>query len=128
MSPAARTMKTKPTVGQTLYSLNIGNSARHRPAELTPVTVRSVGRKYFACSSDEYPTNLTQFHCDDWREKTEYGKNQSLYASKQEWLDEKESSRIHDEIVKAFDRWTGRRFPLSTLRQIHALIQPEARL
>ncbi len=37
----------KPTVGETLYSLNIGNATRGKVQKLTPVKVLKVGRKYF---------------------------------------------------------------------------------
>ena len=45
-------MKTKPVVGQVLYSLNVGNAARNCGQVLTPVTVVSVGRKYFKVKKD----------------------------------------------------------------------------
>lgn len=43
--------KPTPQVGQTLYSLNIGNAARNCEQKLKPVIVRKVGRKYFECST-----------------------------------------------------------------------------
>ena len=41
-------MKPKPTLGQKVFSLNIGNNARHVPQVLSPATVSKVGRKYFS--------------------------------------------------------------------------------
>lgn len=115
-------MKT-PTIGQLLYSLNVGNSARTRPQELTPVLVRKVGRKYFTCSppdSSEW-ANVT-YHLEDWREKSEYSPNSKLYESNRQWLDEVESEKIFTRLRETFSCRYSHKIPLLTLREIEALV------
>lgn len=122
-------MRSKPTVGQTLYSLNIGNASRHQPQALTPVIVRKVGRKWFTCSraDDEPPYRATSYSLETWLDDSEgYSHSAQLYATEQEWLDQKEHRQLYEEIRKAFDLWTGRgsELSLATLRQIKALLNP----
>jgi len=117
-------MKTKPTVGQKLYSLNIGNAARNREQILTPVIVRKVGRKYFSASSEASPTLITEYTLEAWEEKTEYCRNSRLFENPQEWLDEKEATDITAAIRKAFDVYNRPAFDLETLRKIAAIINP----
>ena len=98
-------MSTKPTpvVGQTLYSLNVGNSARNTLQALKAVIVRRVGRKYFACSAEgmEAEWHWTEYYLDTWREHNAggYGANSELYSNEQEWLDEGEAQRICNSLV-----------------------------
>lgn len=105
-----------PVVGQTVWSLNVGNAARHREQKLTPTVVRKVGRKYFECSPETSPNWRTTFHLDTWREKTDYCVDQNLYASPQDWEDERERYETSRLIGKAFDTWSNKRFTLPQLR------------
>ena len=93
-------MKPTPTIGQTLYSLNVGNAARRIPQTLKPVVVTKVGRKYFTVGEG---WRATEYHLHDWREKSDYMANSRLYASEQEYADEKETSEICGRIAKAFE-------------------------
>lgn len=113
----------KPTVGQKLFCLNVGNAARNVPQVLTPVIVTSVGRKYFTTKTEEkYPRNI-DYHLDTWQEKTQFSKNSHLYLTEQEWLDETETQNICDEISHSFHYGkNGKNLPLATLRQIKQLI------
>ena len=112
-------MKT-PKVGQTVYSLNVGNAARHNEQVLTPVVVTKVGRKYFTVGEG---WRATQFHISDWSEKTEYSPCAALYESEQEWLDEKESGDLCREIARAFEYGKNSRdLPLSSLREIGKIL------
>jgi hypothetical protein len=123
MDPMTR---PKPTVGQVLYSLNVGNRARHAEQVLKPVVVRKVGRKYFTCGpEDGGPYNETDYHLDDWLEKTEFLADSALYSSPQEYEDEKQRHAILDEFRKLFTGWGGSKvndIPLSTLRKIKELL------
>lgn len=74
-------MKSKPKVGQTLYSLNIGNACRNCEQKLTPVKVVKVGSKYFECLEDGYH-RPTVYHLDGWYEKP------------QDWEDKKNPQRF----------------------------------
>lgn len=76
----------KPEVGQTVYSLNVGNAARNCEQKLTPIVVTKVGRKYFTCGEG---WQATRYYIEDWCEKTNYSANTSLYESPKEWEDEK---------------------------------------
>lgn len=114
-------MKRKPEIGDTLYSLNVGNEARNREQKLTPVTVSKVGRLYFTIKNGPY--RETQFRISNWREKTDFMPNQELYSSEQDYADKIESDEISIEIWKAFDYGVNRNeIPLLTLREIKRLI------
>lgn len=114
-------MKRKPIVGETLFSLNIGNAARYRPQELTLVIVSKVGRKYFTVREGY---KAKEFHLSTWEEKTEYAPNHKLYESEQEWLDEAEIKQICEQIYRAFEYGKNKKqLPISALREIERLIQ-----
>lgn len=118
--------KQKPVVvGQKLWSLNVGNAARRGyPQVLTPFQVISVGRKYFTVEGiGDYKPQIT-FHLDSWRQKTNFSPDHVLYVTEQEWLDEKEASKLVQEIRDAFSRWNSQDFTTEQLRQIHAIITP----
>lgn len=94
-------MKRKPQIGETLYSLNIGNAARYREQKLTPMVVTAVGRKYFSLKQEGW--NITvDFHLDTWRQKTEYCQDHRLYETEQEWLNEKEEEKICQFLESSF--------------------------
>jgi len=120
-------MKPLPAVGQTVYSLNVGNAARRGVEQkLTLMKVIKVGRKYFtACQPCREGNEWShiQFHLDTWREKTTFCANHQLYSSEQEWLDEKESGQICSELWKAFEYGrNGPQLDLTTLRKIKEIL------
>lgn len=118
-------MKRKPVVGETLYSLNVGNAARNCPQVLTPMVVKHVGRKYFTCgrpgASDYWDV---QFHLEDWREKTEYSSNHALYESEQAFEEEKEAGKLFEEIKKTFGCYRRpEHITLDRLKRIMEILQ-----
>ena len=117
-------MKRKPIVGERLYTLNIGNNARHRAQVLTPVTVAKVGRKYFTVIRVGEWQLATEFYIEDWRERTGgYSANHALYETEQEWADEKEATALCRTIGNAFEYGRNvNRVSLETLRMIAAKI------
>lgn len=116
----------KLTVGQKLFSLNVGNAARRgTPQVLTPVVVTKVGRKYFTVTPVGKDARCweMEYHIEDWRERTEYTPNSQLYATEQEWLDEHESEVLSRRIYQAFEYGNNRKhLSVETLRTISALI------
>lgn len=113
-------MKPKPTVGQTLYSLNIGNSARGTPQVLTPVIVTKVGRKYFTVGED---WQAVEYHIENWRQKTDYSATSYLYESEKEYHDEKEAAQILDMLRDTFQyRMRAGNIPLEKLRAIRDIL------
>ena len=120
-------MSEKITVGRVLYSLNVGNAARNREQELTPVTVTKIGRKYFTAKREGFSFE-TQYHLDDWREKSEYLENSRLYASAQEWEDEKESKEICQRLGKLFQYGGNQELcSLEDLRKVAKLLNIETK-
>ena len=112
----------KPEVGQTLYSLNVGNAARRRPQILTPVVVTKVGRKYFTCKPEVgNKWQEVQYHLDGWYEKTDCIPDSVLYINPQEWEDVNETNRICNMIGNAF-RYGHNKSKLS-LQQLRAIEQ-----
>lgn len=115
----------KPEVGQILYSLNVGNAARHCDQKLEKVIVTKVGRKYFTCTREGW-RHGTEYLIDGWREKTDYSASSVLYASKEEWEDEKESNHICKTISESFEYGRNRmKLPLEKLRAIADIINSE---
>lgn len=117
-------MKRKPIVGETLFDLNVGNAARKpRVQELTPVTVKTVGRKYFTCAPSEgqYRPETT-YEIESWEQKTEYCRDHKLYETAQEWEDEREAAEIHAELRAGFNHYGECGVPLETLRAIKKLL------
>ena len=108
--------RRKPVVGETLYSLNIGNAARRTEQKLTPLVVTKCGSKYFTLGEG---WQATQFHIETWRQKTEYSAEQAIYESPQEWEDENEANNLRERFRKAFDHWNpGPNLSLNQLRRI----------
>lgn len=119
-------MKNKPKVGQTLYSLNIGNAARGREQKLAEVEVIKVGRKYFTCSpvGDGHVWEETRYHIDSWQEKAEYLADSRLYETPQEWKGEKEAKKICERIFHIFEYGHNKiGITLSNLRKMEKIIE-----
>lgn len=114
-------MKRKPQIGETLYSLNIGNAARYNESKLTSMTVSSVGKKYFTLVDSHH--RETQFYIDTWRQKTIYCEDHRLYESEQEWLDEEEERVICQKISNSFEYGRNvEKLSLADLRKINDVI------
>lgn len=117
--------RPKPIVGQTLYSLNVGNAARHTEQKLTEVKVLKVGHTYFHCGiNPEQARSHTRYRLSDWiqDEGDDYSGYSEVYASRQEWEDKRETEVLTSDIKKTFDSWTGTKLPLAALRQIATII------
>lgn len=117
-------MKRKPQIGETLYSLNVGNAARRGVEQkLTPMIVHSVWRKYFALKKPEWNT-IAEFHIDTWRQKTEFCEDHRLYETEQEWLDEKEAATICQTVRDSFEYGKNtRKISLTDLKVINEIIK-----
>ena len=122
-----------PTVGQIVYSLNVGNAYRQGgQQELTPMVVTKIGTKYFYIKPvDGRSLRTVAFHLDTWWEHTDYSATHKLYESEQVWDDDKDRRRITDLVLRRFDSHITRGgsqidpLPLATLKKIAALIEGE---
>lgn len=116
-------MKLKPTIGQILFSLNVGNVARRGVEQkLTKMTVTKVGSKFFYCVPDGWRTEIA-FYVETWREKTAFCVNHKLYETEQQWLDEKEANDIFSWLRKTyFATFSQNKFTLEQLRKIQELL------
>ena len=113
-------MKRKPTIGETLYSLNVGNAARNTPQVLTPLKVTKVGRRYFTLSEG---WRDVQFHLSDWVEKSDYTPSHRIYETEQSYKDEKEEREISNRIYRAFEYGSNtHKIPLPKLREIDQML------
>ncbi len=110
-----------PTVGQTVFSLNVGNAARHQPQVLTPVAVTKVGRKYFTAGEG---WRATKYHLETWIGVTEYGPTSKAYDSEQAWLDEKERIQLGSFLRETFSGYgqPPSYLTLQDLREIRGII------
>ena len=110
----------KPEVGETLFSLNIGNAARNSKQVLTPVVVAKVGRKYFTVGAG---LKETKYRLSDWRQVTDYSPDSCLYEFEQEFEDEALSRILAGAIGEAFKYGRNiRALPLESLRQIYSIV------
>lgn len=114
--------KPKPKVGDTLYSLNIGESARYRESKLAPVKVFYVGRKYFTAGEEEYRMLAVKYRIDDWSEESNFSPNSKLYSSPQEWEESKEIDKLSKNIAAAFQYGRNPGLTLEELRTINAML------
>ena len=73
-------------VGQKIWTLNVGNSARNCKQELTEREVTKVGRKYFYVDSGYRDL---KFNIEDLREVTEYTSDYAVYLDKSDYEREK---------------------------------------
>lgn len=109
-----------PSVGDTVWLLNVGNAARYTEQKLHPETVVKVGRKYFTTAEAGRAEHMWHtFHLDSWWEKTEYSANWRVYASPGEYEMEKERTFLLEEFRRLFDRKPG--LDLDQLRRIKAI-------
>jgi len=110
----------KPEVGQTLYSLNVGNAARNGEQKLTPVKVTKVGRKYFTCGEG---WKETQYRIDGWFEKTDYSADSELYLSPEAWEEEKQIPNLFRVISNELGAYScNRKITLSQLKKIAKIL------
>lgn len=116
-------MKDTPTVGQTVFSLNIGNAARNQQQVLTPVIVTKVGRKYFYCGEG---WQQVKYDLDRWVEAGNYSPNSRIFATEQEWKNDKEIAEHSKYLREVFSAYGPSRLPLETLRSIHSLVDAAA--
>lgn len=115
-------MKPKVKVGDTIYSLNVGNAAWNSDQKLTPMTVIKVGRKWVTLEGKSgFPS---QFCVDTWAQKTEYTARHKLYASVQEWADENEAAKIVKELKDRVSLYYQCGLTLTQLRDIKKIITP----
>jgi hypothetical protein len=116
-------MKPKPTLGQKVFSLNIGNNARHVPQVLSPATVSKVGRKYFSVKlQGPYPMER-EYHIENWRERTFYSAVTKLYESEEAYMAEKETAMIWGQLRHVFSMYNATGFDLPRLRKIIAIVR-----
>jgi hypothetical protein len=111
----------KPKIGQTLYSLNVGNDARNCEQKLTPVVVTSVGKKYFYTGEDY---RKEAYLLDTWRQKTNgYSATSILFETEQDYKDEVEGGEICKHISKAFEYGHNRNgVSLNDLRAVQTIL------
>lgn len=109
----------KPIVGETLYSLNVGNAARDSEQVLTPVKVKSVGRRYFTVIG-KYGWEK-KYYLDTWGEVSDYRADSCLYETEKEWKDEKEATDLHRKIKEHFVY--KKRLSLEQLRAINKIME-----
>ena len=109
----------KPTVGQTVFSLNVGNAARNCEQVLTPMIVTKVGRLYFVVGDSYHPN---RFYISGWAHKQD-NPTMKLFATEQAWHDEKEALALGHRVAFALHYGSrAARYPLADLRTIVAIV------
>ena len=119
--------KRKPVVGERLYSLNVGNSARHVEQKLTPVIVSKVGRKYFYAGKEGYRLE-TKYHIDSWVESTNFCANSKLYESADDWNNEKLKSDLLQALFDEFGGYSKKKeFTIDQLKSVCEILNIEVK-
>ena len=117
-------MKQKPKVGQIIYSLNVGNSARGQKQKLTQIVVKKVGRKYFYAGPESWPDETsTKFEISTWCQVTEYMAGQKLYERVYDYDIDMERDKLTRNIESCFRHGIGRRLLMGQLREIDEIIR-----
>ncbi len=114
----------KPEVGQTIFSLNVGNDAINREQKLSKVIVTRVGRKFFYVQEESWSNErINGYLLSDWSENTNFSANSKLYADAKEWEDEKEASDIVRKFKDAFQYGSNNLgLSIDKLRAISAIL------
>ena len=118
-------MKNKITVGQLVFSLNIGNAARNREQKLTPMVITKVGRKYFSARylDDSSGWSEIQYYVDSGIEKTNFSANSCIYLSEKEYDDEVMANNLYLNIKNSFSSFRNKKFTLSQLSRINDILE-----
>ncbi len=114
----------KPEVGQQLFSLNVGNDARNKKQELTPVVVIKVGRKYFyTClrGHEDCEWMHKKYHIKGWGQASECSQTSQIYKSAEDWNNKKRRDDL-DRIISEKFRYGAREVSLSQLERVFAII------
>ena len=104
----------KPTIGQGLYLVF---SSGYGASKGQSCEVVKVGRKYFEVRQNKTTKYTSQFHLEDWREKSEYTPRYRIYESEQHYLDEIERDKLHRCIQEKFHYRYNNKFTLQQLRE-----------
>lgn len=106
-------MKRKPVVGETLYSFH------------GPVTVTSVGRKFF--EANDGTGRPDKYQLSDWRLVSNYS-SARLYETQQEVQDVKDFHEVAAKIRQRFNTWGSEHgCTLDQLRRIKSILdEPKA--
>lgn len=116
------------TIGQVVYSLWTRNAPHDRTPSLRPTVVRKIGRKWFQCSTEDWPDRLTSYSLETLLEDAKgFHSNSRIVLSPQQWEEEKEAGAIVTQIRRAFDySGAGDRLSLPDLRAIKAILDKGA--
>jgi hypothetical protein len=110
-------------VGQTVYSLPIGNAARYSSQVLTPRIVTKVGRKYFYYEQYGNPIKIS---LEDFCEYAgEYISNVKVYLSEQEWSDEKVATKLLAEVRRKVGMRCTEALTITQLKAILSILEEE---
>lgn len=116
----------KLSIGDIVYSLNVGNAARHIEQKLTKCEVVKVGNKYFEISPTDSDWKWKEkFHIDGWNQVTECSASHSLYETEQEWIDEKEKNNLITKIRAVFANYGNPKITLDAARKIVEILNSE---
>ena len=108
-------------VGQTVYSLPIGNAARRGTQELTPHIVTKVGRKYFYY--EQYSRDV-KISLEDFCEYAgEYTSSAKVYLSEQEWADDKVAYKLLEEVQRRLGMRSSKDLTITQLNTILSILE-----
>lgn len=110
-------------VGQTVYSLPIGNAARRGALVLTPRIVTKVGRKYFYYEQYGHPIKISLEDFCDYA--GEYTSNVRVYLSEQEWEDEKVAAKLLEEVQRKVSMYRAKSLTITQLKGILVILEEE---
>jgi len=114
----------KPEVGQIVFSLNINRAHEGKKQVLTPIEVKTVGRKYFTAGKPDYSPHMdTQYFISDGSENSGFMPDSHAYESPQAWEDDKEHKSLFCYVLDVFQGYQRSNLSLEDLRDIKKIIQ-----
>ena len=118
-----KTDRPNPKVGQVLYSVPCGNRARCG-ATAKPVTVKSVGRKYFTVGlpNNELPHMHNQVYLGTWQHKSDTCASFDLFESEVEWQNQLEANKLRNSVRDFLAVNGDTDIPVWKLRQVAQLL------
>ena len=116
-------MKLK--IGQTIYSLNIGNLERNVEQKLTPMIVNKIGRKYFHASPIGWNNMSTTFHIEDLKEKSDYMPEHKIYLNELEWEEDKLKQKLNTELKEYFNIYSTSSLSIDAMQKILTIIKDD---
>ena len=108
--------------GATVYLIRSEYNSIGDRNQILEGKVVSVGRRYCTVEIDDGYIIQCKFYMQGFRQVSNYAPDYILYFKKQDILDEREQSRLYNEIRQCFDVFNEKSLSIDQLRRIGVII------